>query len=163
MTRLEAVIDQICAARRYSLQLIEHVDPADWFRMPAGGVTHVAWQVGHLAVAQFGLSGRCIDPGARDGMHQDFSRLFGKGSVPVSDAGMYPTPAELHAELGRIHQQTIDCLQQLPEEILDEQSSPQHPMFSTRLGALIWLAQHEFSHAGQIGLLRRLLGHDALW
>ena len=30
-------------------------------------------------------------------------------------------------------------------------------------GALIWLAQHEFSHAGQIGLLRRLLGNDALW
>jgi len=163
MTRLEAAMEQICTARKYSLQLIQHIDPADWFRMPGGEVTHVAWQVGHLAVAQFGLSARCIEAGSRQGIAEDFPRLFGKGSVPVSDPGKYPTPAEIQNECDRVHQQTMTCLEQLPEDILDQPSTPEHPMFHTRLGALIWLAQHEFSHAGQIGLLRRLMGNDALW
>ena len=163
MTRLESTIEQICTARRYTLQLIEHVDPSDWFQMPREGVTHVAWQMGHLAVAEFGLSGRCIEASRRDRIAEKFRELFGQGSVPDPDAGKYPGPAEIRSECERVHQQTIACLEQLPDEILDQPSSPQHPMFSTRLGALVWLAQHEFSHAGQIGLLRRLLGNEALW
>jgi uncharacterized damage-inducible protein DinB len=39
---------------------------------------------------------------------------------------------------------------------------PEHPMFKRKLDAMIFSAQHEFIHAGQIALLRRLLGHDAL-
>jgi len=32
----------------------------------------------------------------------------------------------------------------------------------TKLWSLLWCAQHEMVHAGQIGLLRRLLGYPAI-
>jgi hypothetical protein len=37
-----------------------------------------------------------------------------------------------------------------------------HPLVRTKLWALLWCAQHEAVHAGQIGLLRRQLGHAPL-
>ena len=50
----------------------------------------------------------------------------------------------------------------LREEVLDEPSLVESPMFKTKFDALVFCAEHEFTHAGQIGLLRRLLGYDSL-
>jgi uncharacterized damage-inducible protein DinB len=38
-----------------------------------------------------------------------------------------------------------------------------HALVRTKYQALAWCAQHEVVHAGQIGLLRRLLGHPPVW
>ncbi|MFO1000454.1 MAG: DinB family protein [Planctomycetaceae bacterium] len=53
--RLSLVISQIRFAREYTLSLLNDLSPEDWFRQPAGGVSHLAWQMGHLAMAQYGL------------------------------------------------------------------------------------------------------------
>ncbi len=166
MPRLESAIDQICTARRYTEKLIDGIDPGDWFRQPSEGVTHVAWQVGHLAMAEFRLANQRIrGPQPDDGefVTEEFLKLFGKGSVPTPEPDRYPSAEEIRTVFDRVHQRTIEELRSLPEKVWDESSEPQHPMFSTKLGALIWTAQHEFSHAGQIGLLRRLFGKEPLW
>jgi hypothetical protein len=56
MSRIQTAIDQICRARKDTEDLLNNTDPADWFRRPREGVTHIGWQVGHLAVAQYGLA-----------------------------------------------------------------------------------------------------------
>ena len=38
-----------------------------------------------------------------------------------------------------------------------------HSLFETKMGALYWSARHEMLHAGQIGLLKRLVGIPAAW
>ena len=55
MSRLHLAIEQIAFARQYTLRLLGDLAGDDWFRIPPGGVTHVAWQVGHLAMAQYRL------------------------------------------------------------------------------------------------------------
>ena len=55
LPELETPLRQIQDAREYTLSLIEDLEPDDWFRMPAEGVTHIAWQAGHIAMAQFRL------------------------------------------------------------------------------------------------------------
>ena len=54
-TRLEIARGQIVTARQYTESLLADIDPGDWFQQPAEVATHVAWQVGHLAMAQYGL------------------------------------------------------------------------------------------------------------
>ena len=165
MSRLQTAIDQIRAARGYTEGLLDQIDFADWFRQPAEGVTHVAWQVGHLAMAEFRLAGQRIRgqrPEDSGLISEDFLKLFGKGSSPVADPARYPAPAELRGVFDRVHRQTVAELQTLSDDVLDEPSLPEHPMFATKLGALCWTAQHEFLHAGQIGLLRRLQGNAPL-
>ena len=82
MSRLQLALDQLAFARDYTARLLDATDPADWFRMPAGGVSHIGWQVGHIAMAQYGLClfrirGRQeIDT---ELMTSSFRKLFSKG------------------------------------------------------------------------------------
>ena len=88
--------------------------------------------------------------------------MFGKGSTPQADTGIYPDAAEIRALFDRVHRQAIDELSRLSDAVLDEPVENPHPMFSTKLGALLFCAPHEMLHAGQIGLLRRLMGNEPL-
>jgi len=166
MSDLESLLRDIRTARIYTKDMLGHVDEKDWFRMPAEGVTHIGWQVGHLGVAQYGLAlKRVRDEKADDAqlISPEFRKLFGKGSTPVPDPAKYPTPQEIRAVFDRVHQQVLDGTGVLSEEMLDEATGePPHPMFKTKRGALQWSVQHEFIHVGQIGLLRRLLGATPL-
>jgi hypothetical protein len=166
MTRLSLALDRIALARKYTLRLLDHVPPTDWFRRPTEGITHVAWQVGHLAIAEYWLTlHRIRGPRPEDTalIPDGFSARFGRESVPDPDPTKDPNPDELRAILDRVHKQTLVELPGLAEAELDQPTDRPHPYFSTKLGALLWCAEHEMVHAGQIGLLRRLLGQAPLW
>jgi uncharacterized damage-inducible protein DinB len=167
MSRLEMATNLIKRSRKYTLRLLENTNPDEWFQQPAEGVTHLAWQAGHLAMAEYRL---CLErfrgrlPEDEDIIPSEFVTCFRRESEPVPDPGLYPTPARILAVLNRVHQQTLHELKTLSDEDLDATPLPPvHPLFDTKLGALLWCAQHEMVHAGQIGLLRRLLGHSPLW
>lgn len=166
MSRLEMAREQIIQARSYTLWLLDQVDPALWFWQPPGCVTHVAWQAAHLAMAEYRLAlerirGRRPEDEAL--LSADFLARFGRDSVPDPDPARNPTPAELRAMLTRVHERVLSELRDLPEEELDRSAGKPHRFFSTKLGALLWCSRHEMLHAGQIGLLRRLMGEAPLW
>ena len=165
-TRLQDAVDRIDKARRYTLELLDDIEDGDWFRQPAEGVTHIAWQVGHLAMAEYALAlmrVRDSQPGDRDIISRDFRRHFGKGTAPDPDPASNPSPAETLEVFHAVHRQVLEEVPQLDESTLTAPlPEPHHPMFVTRLGALHFCADHEYLHAGQIGLLRRLLGKEPL-
>jgi hypothetical protein len=166
MTRLTLAVDQIASARNYTLRLLDATGPADWLRRPTEGVSHIAWQVGHLAMAEYRLAlERLRGPRPEDAtlIVEPFLRRFGRESVPDPDPAKNPSPSEIRAVLDRVHQQALRELAMLTDEELDQPSLKPHPLFTTKLGALLWCGQHEMVHAGQIGLLRRLLGYAPLW
>lgn len=173
MSRLALAIDQIKLTRLYTLTILDTIPDSDWFRMPAEGVTHVGWQAGHLAVSHFFLLMSRIRgdrPGdvelfPKDRPKERYVELFGRLTVPSPDPSLYPPPAEIKSVLARIHTQALSELPSLSDTALDEQTcNPKpHPIITTRLSALLWCAQHEMIHAGQIGLLRRLLGSAHRW
>ena len=51
--QVQFALDQIVFARGYTVKLLDATPTADWFRMPPGGVSHIGWQVGHLAMGQY--------------------------------------------------------------------------------------------------------------
>jgi hypothetical protein len=163
MSRLQLAIEQIVFARTYTIELLDQTPTADWFRLPAGGVSHVAWQVGHIASAEYRLALwriRSERPGDAALFPPEFKRQFGADSIPQADSE-YP-PADLRAVLDRVHQQVLRELGGLDEAEMDEPVPHPHPFATTKLQALLWCAHHEMLHAGQIGLLRRHLGYPPL-
>jgi hypothetical protein len=161
--RLDVAIRQIESARQYLLVMIQDVDDADWFRMPPGCPSHVAWQVGHLAMAQYGL---CLlrirgkQPEDAQFITNDFMRTFKKSSQPLSDASSYPSPQEIRDCLSEVHQHALSELPHYTTAQLDETLPEPHAAFATKLGSLLFCPAHEMLHAGQIGLIRRMLGKD---
>jgi DinB superfamily len=162
MSRLQLAIDQIAFARNYTVRLLDQTRAPDWFRQPPGGITHLAWQVGHLAMAEYRLTLERIRgslPHDNVLISEEFLRLFGRDSVPDADPGKYPAQAEIRAVFDVVHQQTMAELPNLEESELDKPPLKPHSLAQTKLWSLLWCAQHEAVHAGQIGLLRRLLGY----
>jgi DinB superfamily len=166
MSRLQLALEQIVFARNYTIRLLDHTPVADWFRQPPGGVSHIAWQVGHLAFAQYSLAMepiRGLQPQDVDLMPEKYLSLFGADSVPDADPKQYPNQAEIRAVLGRVHEQALQELDGLDDRELDQPVADPLPFARTKLLMLHWCARHEMLHAGQIGLLRRQLGHSPLW
>jgi hypothetical protein len=159
--RLELVIGQIKFAREYTLSLLNDLAPDDWFRQPTEGVSHLAWQIGHLAMAQYGLClfrmrGRAeID---MELMSSAFRKKFSKGTTPDPDPHANPAPEEIHAVFDRVFEQSMLELPQISEAQLDEPVDMPYAAFATKFGGLLFCSHHEMLHAGQIGLLRRLIG-----
>ncbi|MBX7168638.1 MAG: DinB family protein [Pirellulales bacterium] len=167
MSPLTLAIDQLIAAREYTNMTIADLPDELWFRLPAAGVTHVAWQAGHLAVAEYGLVLKRIrgeQPEDEALISTAFRQAFGRGSQPQADPQANPTPAEIRAALQRVHVAALRLLPTLTDAELDESAGdPPHPLFITKLGAILWCARHEMVHTGQIALLRRMFGSAPRW
>src|SRR5437764_224555 len=54
--RLQVAWNEIQAARQYTLRLLDDLTQDEWFRMPQPSVTHIGWQIGHLAMAEYRLA-----------------------------------------------------------------------------------------------------------
>ena len=176
LTTLQVAIQQLEFARGYMLSLIADIDNADWFQMPsplqtsAAGqaaqlVSHIAWQVGHLAMAEYGLClfrqrGRAeVDSTL---MTSSFRKQFSRGSAPNPDPLQNPSPAEIRSVMTRVHEQTLKELPTFTDAQLAEPVDMPYAVEATRLGALLFCSHHEMIHAGQIGILRRLLGKSPI-
>jgi len=166
VTDIESLVQEVNQARKYTNLVLDTVDENDWFRQSTNSVTHIAWQVGHLAVGQYRL-GLLVIRGqqASDGqlIPEAFINRFQPGSNPSSVTQQNSTVAEVREVFDRVHAQTVSAVQQLSSDSLNEPTEPEHPMFSTKGGAIRWSTHHEYTHAGQISLLRRLLGYPPLW
>jgi hypothetical protein len=164
--RLAAPLEQIRFARKYTLWLLEDIPADQWFRMPAEGVTHLAWQVGHLAMAEYRLALERIRGTQPDDdalISPAFLAAFGKGSEPVPDRAAYPSIDEIRRVFDRVHERVLSEATQVADAELDLPPHKPHRLFNTRLESYVWCSQHEMLHAGQNGLLRRLLGTGPRW
>jgi uncharacterized damage-inducible protein DinB len=164
-TNLQSAIERIQFARGYTCRFLNDLSPDEWFWHPGELTTHLAWQVGHLAVAQYNLCLRRIRDriGADHALISDqYIELFQLGSQPVADRSVYPSIEEIRQVFNAVHEQAIRELAQRTDAELSVPVERPHAVFTTKLGAVEWCAPHEMVHAGQIGLLRRMLGKPPL-
>jgi uncharacterized damage-inducible protein DinB len=164
-TQLSAAIDRLEMSRRRTKDFIADLTPSEWFWHPAEFVTHVAWQVGHLAVSEYNLCLRRVRgrTDADESLISDaFIDKFKLGSTPVAGAVNYPPIAEIQRVFDAVHAQAVAELTKLSDEELNVPVEQPHPLFRTKMGSVDYASGHELVHNGQIGLLRRLMGKPAL-
>ena len=161
----DAAVGQMRFARDYTLTLVSDIPFGNWYAQPAGVPTHLAWQVGHLAVAEYGLMlfrQRGRGEGDLELMPGWLRKKFSRGTSAVSAEETGVSPEDLLGVLNRIHQQAMDEAASLPASSLGEPTEMPYAVHPLRLGALMFCPLHESIHAGQIGMLRRLLGKAPL-
>lgn len=160
----DQVVEQITWARSYTMQLVESVPEELWEVTPAGLPTNLAWQVGHLAVSQYGLMlfrqrGRA--PGDLDLMPGWLRKKFGRGTTPAQYEDK-PSRQELLERLDAIHIQALKEAAEFTSTSLREPTDMPYTAYPNKLGALLFCPIHESIHAGQIGVLRRLHGLEPI-
>ena len=164
-TRVQSALQRIKFARQYTRRFLDGLTDAEWFWHPHEFTTHVAWQVGHLAVSQYNLClrrSRGRTAADESLIPDDFIELFKLGSVPVAAAAIYPPRAQIEGVFDAVHHQVLAELAEHTEAELDVPVEQPHPVFKTKLEAIEYAPQHELVHAGQLAMLRRLMGKPAL-
>lgn len=163
--RLEAAIDRLRRSRVFSRQFLPDLTDAEWWWSPPQFTTHIAWQVGHLAVAQYNLCLRRMRGRTSDDetlIPDAFINAFKLGSQPVVGASHNLPLQEIQRVFDAVHHQALQELPLVDNAELDNPVDQPHPLFKTKLGAIEWSSQHELVHAGQIALIRRLMGKAPL-
>jgi hypothetical protein len=162
---LRAAIGQIQFARDYTLELLAATPRERWYEIPPGSVTHIAWQVGHLAVSQYGLlmfRQRGRRPEDLDLIPGKFRKTYGRGGTPPASADGQPTPDELVTKLDEVHHSAMLELAAIEPASLLEMVEMPYAVYPCKLGAILFCPIHEGLHAGQIGLTRRGLGLESV-
>jgi DinB superfamily len=167
MSRVLHFVDNLVFARGYTIPLLDTIPVADWFTMPPGCPSHVAWQVGHLAMAEARLvverigGRRIVEEGV---LPAEYLKLFGRESVPEPGAENYPSPREIRSVFDRVHDVALPILRETLDSDLETfVSGSPHRFCRTKADYAQWVSHHEFLHTGQIGLIRRLMGIRFVW
>ena len=161
----DAAVGQMRFAREYTLTMVNDIPHHQWYTRPEGVPTHLAWQVGHLAVAEYGLMlfrQRGRTEGDLELMPGWLRKKFSRGTSAASEEETAVTPDDLLKVLERIHSQAMSESATLSASTLGEPTEMPYAVHPLRLGALLFCPLHESIHAGQIGMLRRLLGKSPI-
>lgn len=157
----DGAIAQMQFARAYLKGMIESYPAELWLTIPSGATSHLLWQVGHIAVAQYGLM-LFRQRGRAEGdvqiMPGWLRKNFGRGTTASVDADYNPTPEEMLSFLDQIHDVAMSEVPNLTAESLARPADLPYATYPMNIGALLFAPIHESIHIGQIGTLRRLLG-----
>jgi hypothetical protein len=163
----DTLIEQVEYARKWTLSLVDDFQDEDWVFQPKPGLHHALWLCGHLATAQDTLIfQRCL--GLQGRLGPEFRAHFPIGK-PVASAAehAYPPPESVLTKMAEVHAASVEAIRSMTDAALSQPAyasdgKSEHPQYRTKLGAVAHAARHETFHAGQIAMLRRLLGKEFL-
>lgn len=163
MDVIDIVKEQIEASHRKVIGLAKGVDYGNWYNIPDGIGTNVAWQLGHLIISKpFQL---VIAPIERSKEiydiipFRDYLKRYGMGTSPNVKVEGSPEPDVLLSDFDKIHQYSLKRLDGFDQSTLYEPTVVPHPIAKTKYECLMWSFQHEIWHCGQLSILRRALGN----
>ena len=164
-SRVELALERMRGTRMFTEQFLDGLTDAEWFWSPPQYTTNIAWQVAHIAVSEYGLCiGRVRGRIAADAslISDEFIETFKMGSKPAAEQEKNPSLDEIRRVFAEVRRQAIEELSGRSDADLDGPLAQPHPRFKTKLGAVEFAALHEMVHAGQIAVIRRLMGKAPL-
>jgi uncharacterized damage-inducible protein DinB len=136
---------------------LDGLSDEDVWRQPSGSGNPIGWILGHLTETRAGLlsdMGMPFDCG--------WSRAFQRGSALQDRAG-YPARAAIEAAWKATHPAMRDAFGTISDDRLVAPASRRPVPGIESLAALIaFCGFHESYHVGQIGLIRKQLGHSSI-
>lgn len=121
-------------------------------RAPEPAGNSINWVLGHILDSRNAVLKMV---GAEPVWNQESAQRYKRGSAPLGEGDTPERFEVLWEEMGRASDRMLAALAALPADKLAEVGEDGRT-FAQRLA---FLGFHEAYHAGQVGLLRRLLGH----
>jgi hypothetical protein len=152
ITVRDVLLNDVARTNRIFLRTLGDLTEDEMQRSPAGGLSPVIWQVGHVAVSDAFFVRLC---GSDITVPDGFDTLFGRGTGGVK---AYPSFADIKPLYERI-QTALEALTQSAE--MDRAIESKN--FKTVADALSFNCFHRGYHIGKICTLRALMGRQPLF
>ncbi len=154
----EALIRQFGASFYTTQQNSEGVTHEESLIAPPGGGSSLNWVVGHMFSARNTVFKNL---GHELGWTDDVRKHYGQGSEGEIAADVAAPFAEILEGYAGTQERLAVAITEASDEQLASALENPHPILGKTVGELITtLAFHEAYHAGQTGVLRRLLGKE---
>ncbi|TDI80236.1 MAG: DinB family protein [Caldithrix sp.] len=154
---MSALLEQFTLHTRLFSNVLVEISPEHATKRMNDKTNHIAWLTGSMVSIRFKLANLL-------GMNEQepFPHLFKDGKAIQNDI-TYPGINELAEDWEPISKKLLEKLGNLSEKELAETSPIKLPVNDeSMLGALVFFADRESYVLGQIGILRRIFGYDAM-
>src|SRR5262249_28655457 len=142
---------------------LSDLSDADLLVRPVPGANHIAWQLGHLIVAEPMLLADQLPGATYPELPAGFKEQHDKKTAAVDPPKGYGTKASYLELFGKMRGATIANLAKISEADLDKPTTNMMANLAPTLGALLLLtANHTTMHSGQFTVVRRKLGKPVL-
>jgi hypothetical protein len=130
---------------------------------PVDAANHIAWQIGHLILAEQRLGSRL--PGAKyPELPAGFAEKHDRQPTAQNATSGFGTKAQYLELFNKTREATLAALAKLTDADFDQPVSGPLPPGITNVGGVVMLiANHTLMHGGQFSVVRRKLGKPVLF
>ena len=130
------------------------IPPEQWLIQPCQESNHLLWVVAHAAVT------RAVGVRLLGGdWSAPWQSLFTRGQNRVEN-GRYPSVEEVQQAWNEISEKLLSALPTATPELMDKPVEKGKPSIDGTVGGTLgFLCLHESYHLGQMGFIRKWLGH----
>ena len=140
---------------------LQDLSDEDLLRRPVKNANHIAWQVGHLIVAEHSLN-NMVCPDSMPPLPPGFAEKHTKETSSNDDRTAFCTKQEYLKAMEEQRAGTLALLKRLSDTELDQPAPEKIRRFGATVGAVIaGQSAHWMMHAGQWVIVRRQLGKEA--
>jgi DinB family protein len=153
-TDLQTVANQFKFNNGIYERTVQGIPPEQWLIQPSEHSNHLLWVVGHAAVTRAAavrlLGGEWSAP---------WQDLFRRGQKRA-DGAQYPSVAEVQQAWSEIAARLIAALPNASPQSMGRPVDRGKPSIDGTVGGTVgFLCLHESYHLGQMGFIRKWLGH----
>lgn len=142
---------------------LQDLSDADLMRRPVPNANHIAWQLGHLIVAEHNLN-NMVCPDSMPALPAGFAEQHGKETASSDEQSAFCTKDEYMRLMAEQRAGTLALLDRLSDAELEKPAPEQIQKFGATVGAVIaGQSGHWMMHAGQWVIVRRQLGKTAMF
>ncbi|MFN0051059.1 MAG: DinB family protein [Planctomycetales bacterium] len=136
---------------------------AELLMRPVHGTNHIAWQLGHLLVAEHDMV-EAVCPGVMPALPAGFSEKYTVETSKFDSAGAFHSKATYQSVYEQQRAGTLKALEKLSDADLDKPGPEKFKEYAPTVGDILTLqGSHWLMHAGQWAVLRRKLGRAPLF
>jgi uncharacterized damage-inducible protein DinB len=143
---------------------VSDLSDADLLVRPVPSANHIAWQLGHLCLAERMLAAGQGFATSYPELPAGFTEQHAKEKSTLEPPKGFGSKAEYLDLFNKSRAATLDLVSKLTDADLDKPTTGNMAKFAPTLGALLMLvSNHTLMHAGQITVVRRKLGKPVLF
>jgi hypothetical protein len=159
--------DTIKAALNSNMGMLEmyvsDLSDADLLVRPVPGANHIAWQLGHLIIAEGFLVRSELPDTVYPDLPAGFAEQYGKETSTLDTPSAFKTKAEYLDLYKKMRAATLAAVDKLTDADLDKPCTGQMAKYTPKLvNLLLLVANHMTMHTGQFTVVRRKLSKPVL-
>ena len=165
MTGRDAILRALKSTKRFAGWYIEDLTDEELLVRPVPGANHIAWQLGHLILAEQSMIGAQSLAGVSwPELPAGFREQHAKAKATDTSNAGYATKSQYLDLFRKTRQATIAGLEALSDADLETASKGEMAKNAPELADMFLLqANHTLMHVGQFTVVRRKLGKTVLF